>query len=195
MSMELSPRATEIADQAKQLLAAGGYSGFSYADVSDRVHICKASIHHHFPSKAELVQTVVARNRAQVRAAMADMDRRFPDPLARLQAYASRWSDCVREGAPSVCICVMLAAELPTIPKEVADEVHGHFEDLTAWLAKILDEGAKLGQFKLRDSAYVDAQALMSTVHGAMLTSRALNKPEAFKTISQAAISQLMSPG
>ena len=49
MTVELSPRATELAEHARQLLAAGGYNGFSYADLSEKVGIGKASIHHHFP--------------------------------------------------------------------------------------------------------------------------------------------------
>ncbi len=63
MTVELSPRATEIAEHARQLLAAGGYNGFSYADLSERVRVGKASIHHHFPSKVDLVLTVVMRGR------------------------------------------------------------------------------------------------------------------------------------
>ncbi|MDN5843851.1 MAG: TetR/AcrR family transcriptional regulator [Alcaligenaceae bacterium] len=195
MNIELSPRATEIADQAKLLLAAGGYSGFSYADVSDRVHICKASIHHHFPSKAELVRTVVVRDRERANAARAELDRQFPEPLARLEAYTGHWSDCICEGTSSVCISVMLAAELPMIPKEVANEVRHSFEDLAAWLATILEDGERAGQFSLRDNAQVDALAVMSTVNGAMLTARALNKPEVFREITRAAISQLTSSG
>ncbi|HUH39334.1 MAG TPA: TetR/AcrR family transcriptional regulator [Castellaniella sp.] len=192
MNIELSPRASEIADQAKQLLVAGGYSGFSYADVSQRVHICKASIHHHFPSKAELVRTVVARNRIEARDSRANLDRQCPDPLSRLETYANHWSDLIC-GGTSVCICVMLAAELPMIPEEVAVEVRGSFEDLAAWLATVLEDGEKAGQFRLRDNAQVDALVFLSTVHGAMLTSRALNKPEVFGAITRAAIHQLTS--
>ncbi len=192
MSTALSPRASEIVDQTTQLLAAGGYSGFSYADVSDRVHICKASIHHHFPSKATLVQTVVALHRRQARDTMARLDQEFPDPLDRLDAYMGLRTGCVGEGKPYMCISVMLAAELPILPPEVSDEVRGYFEDVTSWLATILDEGAAKGQFKLRDSAYTEANALLSTIHGAMLTARAMNTPESFKTVSRTAIQQLI---
>lgn len=191
MSVELSPRATEIAEHTKLLLAAGGYNGFSYADVSNRVHIGKASIHHHFPSKADLVLTVVKRHREQSRDGLAALDRQLDDPLARLAAYTEYWSECIREGTSSMCICAMLAAELPILPQEVANEVHGYFDDLTAWLATVLEQGIVKAQFNLRDSALVEAQAFMSTVHGAMLTARALNNPESFQAISRAAISQL----
>ncbi|GAA4326398.1 TetR/AcrR family transcriptional regulator [Pigmentiphaga soli] len=191
MSVELSPRATEIAEHTRLLLAAGGYNGFSYADLSDRVHIGKASIHHHFPSKADLVQTVVARHREQARQGMAALDRQLSAPLARLTAYVDYWSECILDGTSSMCICAMLAAELPMVPQEIANEVRGYFEELTAWLATILEEGAAQRQFHLRDSAFVEAQAFMSTVHGAMLTARAFNNPEAFQSISRAAINRL----
>ena len=194
MSMELSPRATEIAEHTKALLAAGGYNGFSYADLSERVRIGKPSIHHHFPSKEELVLTVVARHREQAREGMAALDRQVADPLARLNAYTDYWSQCIRDGSASMCICAMLAAELAMIPPAVAAEVRGYFGDLTAWIATILKKGAKLGQFQLRGSAAVEAQAFMSTVHGAMLTARAFDNPQAFASIAQAAIKRLTAP-
>ncbi|ANN76292.1 TetR/AcrR family transcriptional regulator [Bordetella flabilis] len=190
MNAELSPRAVEIADHTKLLLAAGGYHGFSYADVSERVHIGKASIHHHFPSKADLVLTVVARHREQARAGMAALDR-MDDPLARLKAYTDYWSQCIREGSSSICICAMLAAELPQIPQVIADEVRGYFGELTAWLARTLAQGAQTGRFHLRDSAYIEAQTFMSIVHGAMLTARAVDNPEVFASITRTAVSRL----
>lgn len=71
MSLELSPRATEIVEQTRLLLATGGYHGFSYADISERVRIGKASIHHHFPTKADLVLVVIKRHREQARTGLA----------------------------------------------------------------------------------------------------------------------------
>ncbi|AKC69957.1 TetR/AcrR family transcriptional regulator [Pandoraea oxalativorans] len=196
MSVELSPRATEIAEHTKQLLAAGGYHGFSYADLSERVNIGKASIHHHFPSKADLVLTVVKRHRDQARDGLAALDQHVTDPTARLTAYANYWAECIRDGSMPMCICAMLAAELPMIPADIADEVRRYFDDLTAWLASVLEAGVAKGQFRLNGSALVEAQAFMSTVHGAMLTARALanvGNADAFQAIAQVAISRLSS--
>lgn len=193
MSVELSPRAAEIAEHTKQLIAAGGYNGFSYADLSERVRIGKPSIHHHFPSKADLVLTVVARHRQQAREGMAALDRQIADPLTRLQAYTNYWSECLRDGTLPICICAMLAAELPMIPEEIAAEVRGYFGELTAWLETVLEQGEKRGQFHLRGNAAIEAQTFMSTVHGAMLTARALGNPKVFASISQAAIGQLIA--
>lgn len=191
MEAELSPRATEIIACARTLLVAGGYNGFSYADISESVQISKASIHHHFPSKAELVQTVVRRYRNEAQNGLAAIQRNISDPVAQLQAYTGYWEACIRDGSSSFCICAMLAAELPVIPEQVADEVRGHFCDLAAWLASVLESGAAKKAFQLRTDPESEAMALMATVHGAMLSARALGDPDVFATIVEASVRRL----
>ncbi len=191
---ELSPRAAEIAEHAKALLATGGYNGFSYADISERVRIGKASIHHHFPSKAELVLTVVRMHRAQALAGLAALNRQVDDPRARLDAYTGFWAQCIRDNSMPLCLCAMLAAELPAIPSEIAHEVRGYFEELSGWLATVMTEGSARGTFRLKDSPVVEAHAFMATVHGAMLSARALGNAETFETITRAAIGRLTAP-
>jgi TetR/AcrR family transcriptional repressor of nem operon len=194
METELSPRATEIALRARALLAIGGYHGFSYADISESVHISKASIHHHFPSKAELVRTVLVRYREEARAGMEAWGRLIPDPLAQLEAYTGYWANCIRDDASSAfCICAMLAAEMPAIPPELAEVVRGHFSDLSAWLASILAKGASQGIFSLQASPEAEAMSFMATVHGAMLSARAQGDPDVFEMIVQP-LMQRLSP-
>ncbi|MCG8276765.1 TetR/AcrR family transcriptional regulator [Stenotrophomonas sp. NLF4-10] len=193
MNTDLSPRAAEIAACARSLLASGGYNGFSYADISESVHISKASIHHHFPSKAELVQVVVARYREEARLGLAMLEQRFPDPLAQLRAYTGYWAACIRDGTSSFCICALLAAELPAIPPQVADEVRGHFRELAAWLASVLAWGASQGAFSLQASPEAEAMAFMAAVHGAMLAARAHGDPEVFAGIVQPLTDRLVS--
>lgn len=192
MDAELSPKAAEIIECARALLAAGGYNSFSYADISDRVHLGKAGIHHHFPTKAELVRAVVAKHRAQTRAGLAALDRELDEAQARLQAYAGYWAECIRKDTPPICICAVLASELPMLPREVADEVRGYFHELSAWLASVLQQGCATGQMHLQDTPAAEAKAFMATVYGAMLTARALGNPDAFESIAQAAIRQLV---
>jgi TetR/AcrR family transcriptional repressor of nem operon len=191
MEPELSSRAGEIITRAQALLAAGGYNGFSYADISASVGISKASVHHHFPGKADLVQAVVKRYREQARTGLAAMESQISDPLAQLQAYTGYWASCILDGSSSFCVCAMLAAELPAIPEQVADEVRGHFCDLAAWLAGVLEKGAAKGVFRLRAEPEPEAMALMATVHGAMLSARALGDPEVFATIVEAGVERL----
>ncbi|APR88261.1 transcriptional regulator, TetR family protein [Minicystis rosea] len=191
MSSELSPKASEIVACAQSLLAAGGYNGFSYADISEAVHISKPSVHHHFPSKVELVRTVVKQYREAARAGMAALERQIADPLAQLHAYTGYWAACIRDGTAPFCICAMLAAEMPAIPAEVAEEVRGHFADLAAWLEAVLERGAADGLFHLRSPAKAEAMAVMAAVHGAMLAARAHGDPELFGTIVKPVLHRL----
>ena len=194
MDTELSPKAAEIVTCARSLLAAGGYNSFSYANISESVRISKASIHHHFPSKADLVQTVIARYREEARTGMAALERQISDPAAQLQAYTEYWAACIRDSSLPFCICAMLAAELPAIPSAVADEVRGHFSDLAAWLASVLAKGASQGAFSLQASPEAEAMAFMATVHGAMLSARAHGDPKVFVQIVQPLLRRLTSP-
>lgn len=186
-----SPKALEIIQYTNALLALGGYNSFSYADIAKRVDVRKASIHHHFPAKADLVKATVALHRHAMLHGLRALDERMPDPLERLVAYTGFWSECIGNANPPICICAQLAAELPTLPTEVADEVTGHFRDLHAWLAIALEQGAAAGRMRLTDTPSAEASAFMASIHGAMLTARALGDSAVFREIAQLSTDRL----
>jgi len=191
MDANLSPKASEIVACAQSLLAVRGYNGFSYADISERVRISKPSVHHHFASKSDLVRTVVRRYRDGARAGMATLEQQITDPLAQLHAYVGYWAACIRDGTAPFCICAMLAAEMPTLPPEVAEEVRGHFDDLARWLQAVLERGVADEVFHLRGPAHAEALAFMASVHGAMLAARAHGDSALFSTIMKPVLHRL----
>jgi TetR/AcrR family transcriptional repressor of nem operon len=191
MKSEYSPKATEVIQCARALLAEGGYTSFSYADIADTVHITKASIHGHFATKADLVRVVVTLYRQEAQAGMAALDAHIDDPLDQLRAYIAFWTTCLKDRTSSYCICAMLASELPTLPPPVAEEVRGHFQDLTQWLAAVMDKGAKAGSFNLQADAKSEAMAFMAVVHGAMLAARAYGDARIFSSIMDPALKHL----
>jgi TetR/AcrR family transcriptional repressor of nem operon len=191
MQLDITPQAARILDCAQVLIAAGGYNGFSYADISAEVGITKASIHHHFPKKSDLVRVLVQRYRGAAVAGLESMAAKIANPSARLQAYATWWSGCIVDGSMPICICAMLAAEIPAIPDEVAVEVRSHFTHLVNWLEGVMAAG-EAGQFlTLRIPAAAEAQAFMATVHGAMLSARACDNPQLFKSIVGSTLERL----
>ena len=168
---------------AQTLIITGGYNGFSYADIAKVIGIRNASIHHHFPSKAILVRTLVARYREEMDAGIADLERRISDPLEQLRAYTNFWEVCISDATASFCVCAMLASELPILPEEIALEVRGHFRALSAWLASLLARGTKQGSIQLAEPAKTEAEIFMATVHGAMLSARAYGDAKMFGAI------------
>jgi TetR/AcrR family transcriptional repressor of nem operon len=196
MSMkELPSTAAQILIHARALIIEGGYSGFSYADIASQVGIRKPSIHHHFPTKADLVQVLVARYRQEARDGLAALERNVSDPLAQLQSYVGYWERCVVDASASICVCALLASELPLLPKSVADEVKGHFRDLSSWLSSVFDRGLKQNVFQLTHPPRMEAEAFMATTHGAMLSARAYGEPEIFGVIMQRMLDRFTTAG
>jgi TetR/AcrR family transcriptional repressor of nem operon len=175
----------QILDCARDLVLQGGYNAFSYADIAERVGIRKPSIHHHFATKEELVRVLVARYRAAAQAGLVALEQQVTDAPAQLAAYVGYWRQCIADQSAPICLCALLAGELPVLPESIALEVRAHFRALSAWLAAVLERGARAGSLRLAQPAAVEAEAFMAAVHGAMLSARAYGDPQVFGAVSQ----------
>ena len=184
----------KILDTAQSLIVAGGYNGFSYADISAAIGIRKASIHHHFPTKAELVAVLVDRYRQQVEVGLTSLREQFSSPAEQLQTYVNFWQTCIRDASLPFCVSAMLAGEMQMLPEEVASCVRAHFHSLAGWLTSVLETGVRQGLFQLDKQPGEEAQMLMASVHGAMLSVRAFTDPALFTTIVSPQITRLMAP-
>lgn len=181
----------DILDCAQTLIMKGGYNGFSYADIAEVVGIRKASIHHHFPSKSDLVCALISRYRTDAREGFEQLEAVTSDPHEQLRLYLGYWEKCLLDGTAPICICALLAGELPVLPTEIATEVRLHFEALSNFLTGILERGADSGALHLANTPSAEAEAFMATVHGGMLSARVGNDPKLFGTITAALLARL----
>ncbi len=99
--MKHGEMAETIRTAAHKLMIERGYSAFSYADISAAVGITKASIHHHFPTKAGLAVEVLTMHQERLEQAMGLLDDEIRDPLMRLTAYVQHWEQCIRDRSMS----------------------------------------------------------------------------------------------
>jgi TetR/AcrR family transcriptional repressor of nem operon len=190
-----SSTAEDILASARSLIVSGGYNGFSYADIADMVGIRKPSIHHHFPSKAELVRALVAGYRKEAEAGIENLERAIPGPLDQLRAYIGYWKSCIGDASAPFCICALLANELPVLPQEVALEVRAYFRFLSGWLTSVFERGVAQGVIALANTPRVEAEAFMATVHGAMLSARAYGDTDIFGVIMDPQLRRLAAKG
>ena len=184
----------KLVDSARRLIQMRGYNGFSYADVADEVLVRKASIHHHFPVKSDLAREVVEQSRALIVEQTAALAAGDFDPEGKLKMYTGYWEKCIADASAPFCVAGMLAAELPTLPDDLADAVRAHFRDLSNWLEIVLTRGAQMGRFELQGSARQEAASFMAMVYGAMLTARAYGDPKVFADVVASAMKRLASP-
>jgi TetR/AcrR family transcriptional repressor of nem operon len=183
--------AERILKAANALMVERGYSAFSYADISEAVEIRKASIHHHFPTKADLVAAVLKAHRENLVQGTELLDQQFEDPLKRIQTYVAYWEGCIRGRTVPFCIAALLAAELPSLPEKVQAEVRLYFTALREWLERTLKAGVNKRVIKLQRSSAIEAELLLATIHGAMLSARATGNCDVFQTVSAAAIQRI----
>lgn len=187
----VSSTADDILACARTLIIAGGYNGFSYADVADVVGIRKPSIHHHFASKVDLVRTLVSRYRAEAEAGLSALERNVADPRDQLKGYVGYWEACINDVTAPFCVCALLACEQPILPEEVALEVRAHFRSLASWLTSVMERGKRKGQLHLSSAAKIEAEGFMATIHGAMLSARAYGDPKMFGVITAPLLDRL----
>src|SRR3569832_2310755 len=130
-----SATAEQILDLAETLIQTRGYSAFSYQDIADRLGIRKASIHYHFPSKAELGTAVVDRYDARVGAALAAIAAdQTQSSMAMLDFSAGLYLQFA-DAHDRVCLCGALSGEILALPAEFRARVDRFFRTHRAWLA------------------------------------------------------------
>ena len=165
------PRTAErILDIAERLVQVRGFNNFSYADIATELGITKASLHYHFPGKAELGQALITRYTGRFSDALEQIDRDLPDARAKLEAYADLYAEVLR--GKRMCMCGILAAEYPTLPKPMRTAVIGFFDENQKWLATVLAQGKADRTLSYRGAPEDVAQGVLSTLEGAMLVAR-----------------------
>ena len=159
--------AERILDTAQALAQVRGYNGFSYADISAEVGITKPSIHHHFPSKAQLAEALVARYRRRFAAARQEAGDAAAGVRERLTGYARLYAEVFTDGG-RMCLCGVFAADAASLPPEVRRATAAFFDDQQRWVAGAFAE-AGLPPARARSAA----QAFLAALEGALLLARA----------------------
>lgn len=162
--------ASRILDIAERLVQSRGFNGFSYADVASELEVSKASLHYHFPSKAELGAALIGRYAARFAKALETIDLGSRAAPEKLEAYAAIYGEVLRDGR--MCLCGMLAAEYDTLPEPMRDAILGFFDANEAWLVRVLEQGQEDGTLRLHGPAGEAAQAIIGGLEGAMLVAR-----------------------
>src|SRR3954464_9778334 len=119
--------AQRILDVAERLVQTRGFNGFSYADIAEALRVTKASLHYHFPSKADLGRRLIGRYEPPFLAALRAIEAGSAEPRAQLKRYAQIYAEVLRDDR--MCLCGMLASDYATLPKAMKEEVRHFFDE------------------------------------------------------------------
>lgn len=178
-----------ILDIAERLAQTRGYNAFSYADIAESMGLTTASLHYHFPSKADLGIRLIERYRETFGGALTQIGIRDVGEPEKLRAYVDLYAGVLRE--ERLCLCGMLAAEYATLPPGMQSELRAFFDDNERWLSAILDQGRTLGTLRFAGKAEDMARLLVGSLEGAMILARSYEDPSRFETSAKQLIDNL----
>src|SRR5271154_1600896 len=165
-----SDTSQRILDIAERLVQTRGFNGFSYADIAESLKVTKASLHYHFPAKADLGQRLIERYEKNFLAALGKIDADAKDAREKLRRYAGIYEGVLR--ADRMCLCGMLAAEYGTLPKPMREEMRHFFDTNERWRGGVLQEGRKAKVLKSPGTPAEAAQAVIGALEGALMIAR-----------------------
>ncbi|HKO89962.1 MAG TPA: TetR/AcrR family transcriptional regulator [Polyangiaceae bacterium] len=183
------PTADRILDVAERLVQVHGFNAFSYADISAELGIRKASLHHHFPTKAGLGMALITRYHDRFREALGEISANTVDALARLQAYVRLYGKVLRN--QRMCLCGVLAADFETLPPPMREGVLSFFVLNEEWLTRVLEEGRQTGSLRFEGPPARLAAFLVSSLEGAMLLARSYGKVSRFEAVAKKLLGDL----
>jgi TetR/AcrR family transcriptional regulator, transcriptional repressor for nem operon len=175
--------AEKVLDSAERLVQTRGFNGFSYADIAAELGLTTASLHYHFPGKAELGLALLTRYGERFNAALDRIDQDLPGAREKLEAYASLYADVLR--GKRMCLCGILAAEYPTLPEPMRAAVIRFFDDNVAWLAGVLAQGRAERTLAYTGGPHDVAQSVLGALEGAMLVARPYGDVRRFDSAAQ----------
>jgi TetR/AcrR family transcriptional repressor of nem operon len=152
---------------AKRTAQAHGYGGLNFRDLADEVGIRAASIHYHFPSKADLGAAVARRYWEDTAAYLESMQAETPDPVRCLQQYPDIFRKSL-ESDNRMCMCSFMAAEHDDLPEAVKKEVQAFADVNVAWLSRVLSAAGLVSSAESEPRA----RAIFAAVAGAQLMAR-----------------------
>jgi TetR/AcrR family transcriptional repressor of nem operon len=181
--------AQRILDVAERLVQTRGFNGFSYADIAEALDVTKASLHYHFPSKADLGRRLIERYEQTFLAVLKGIDATGAAPREKLKRYARIYADVLRDNR--MCLCGMLASDYATLPKAMKEDVRHFFDENEQWLVAVLEQGRKSGALEFKGSPLDLARVIVGSLEGAMMLARSYGEPARFDTAAERLIASL----
>ncbi len=102
-------RADEILDFAEREMRKNGFDAVSFRDIANAIGIKSASVHYHFPTKADLSAGVTSRYAQRFLDALGPPDAPGEAAKSRLQRLGDAYVAAYRMDS-STCLCSVLGS-------------------------------------------------------------------------------------
>ena len=166
-----------ILNAAQDFIQRQGLNAMSFQDLSEAVGIRKASVHHHFATKADMVNALLDRYQVDFRTVVEAIVASRVSGKTKLKRYCDLFLSTLEQGNNDKgCLCGMLVAEMYSLNAEGIRRVQAFFQSNVDAIQTILAQGAEDGSLNGKGSPDV----VLSTLEGGLLTARCEGGPKRF---------------
>jgi TetR/AcrR family transcriptional repressor of nem operon len=184
-----------IVRTARELILTRSYLGLSFEDLADRVGIRKASLFHHFPSKAALGIEVVMDSLRLFEVWQASVASLPPDQQAA--AYVKMFRDVIGAGKRA-CPVGAIGGNWDSIEPELQKALKLFYRAHVAWLIDVaVRRSGKTSQTATaseKEAARQWAAQVAATCQGAMINARVQGDPAVFDAALAPLLANLGEP-
>ncbi len=171
--MSQSDTRTRILDVAQELVQRLGVNAMSYQHISNAVGIRKASIHHHFPTKEDLITALLNRYNANFLGLVDDIVTAPIDGKTKLLRYVGLFEATLSDSSgEKACLCGMIGAELATLGCPSVELVRWFYQENERRLTQILVQGREERIFRFKGDAGQVAKMTFALLEGGVLIAR-----------------------
>ena len=171
--MKTAETKLKILDTAQELIQKLGVNAMSYADISTAVGIRKASIHYYFPSKEDLLVSLLERYTPSFFRLVDSILESSELAKTKLRRYCGLFEATLSSGErDKACLCGMLGAEVKTLNSTLAEQITHFFQENEIRLTKLLTQGKDEGVFGFSGDTEAMAKLIISLLEGELLIAR-----------------------
>jgi TetR/AcrR family transcriptional repressor of nem operon len=180
---EMNKTNQQILHYAGNFLQCRGYNGFSYSDISRKLGIKNAAIHHYYPQKEDLVATFLEVSRQKFTENIAQIAESGGSAREQLQYYFDYALKEFDEGK-SICPPGSVILDFEELPEKVKKQHLLLLDEILTWLSRVLKTGLERGEFSFSDPVDVRADAIFETLLGARQLSSIKGRKTLVRSIS-----------
>ncbi|WFL77610.1 TetR/AcrR family transcriptional regulator [Altererythrobacter arenosus] len=169
----------KLLNLGEALIRERGFGGFSYADLATAAGIRKASVHHHFPAKADFGLAVLDRYSDRLAITLGDILATSRNGAQALTAAIKLYRDAL-DGGERMCLCAALAADGSVLTEEMRAMLHRSNRMTCDWIEQVLVSGRRDRSIAVAGDPAEEAVSILAQLQGAQLVAKAAGDPIVF---------------
>lgn len=173
----------KILETAEELIQNVGLNAMSYKHISDIVGIRKASIHHHFPKKQDLVNELLEKCHISYGSQYRSIVEGPGSAPEKLKLIAGVFLTGLEKN--QLCMVGAMSSDLNTLEKDSCKKLEATIKSTVSTYSKAFEQGREEKSLRVSGSDEDAAFSFFSFLLGAQMAARANGGSEQFKSATE----------